>query len=74
MSKQNLNEYAGCRVEDDGELTNLHDVIEELEDFIGQFSTHAMSDEALVLIGKLAAYQDVVDYLSRVAPVKKESE
>ena len=74
MSDRNLNSYCGSSVEDDGDLTNLHDVIDELEGFVEQFSTHAMSDEALVLRGNLEAYQDVIDYLSRVAPVKKESE
>lgn len=71
MSEYNLNNYHGVNISDDGEFSNLHDVIDELTEFLEQFDTHAMSDEALVLRGKAEAYLDVIDYLTRISPVRK---
>ena len=47
--EHNLKNYCGVGIEDNHGLTNLYEVIDELEQFINQFSTHAMSDERLVL-------------------------
>lgn len=66
--KRNLEHLFGAHAGDDGlgELHNLGHVIDELQEFVGQFSTHAMSDEALRLMGQKEAYQDVIQYLKRV--------
>ena len=42
-------EHTQYPIEDDGSFTNLKPLIEELEAFIGQYSTHAMSDHVLFL-------------------------
>jgi len=66
---ENMEHLIGLHVRDEHELFNLSDIIEELEDFIAQFSTHAMSDHALFLKGKYSAYKDVLDYLKRLKGV-----
>lgn len=68
MHSKDLAEYCGYQVKDDGELSSLPDIIEELSEFMRQFSSHAMSDYKLFLQGKAEAYREVVDYLERVAP------
>ena len=71
MSNMDLTNYTGHLVADDGELTDLNDVIGELSGFVEQFSTHAMNNsDSADLKGRLAAYQDVIDYLDRVKPLK----
>ena len=65
---KNLEDLWGVGVGDDGEFTNLDDVIQELTKFTEQFSTHAMSDHVLTLKGREEAYLDVIDYLKRVSP------
>jgi len=70
--KENLKHLIGLQVADDGEMFCLKDIIDELEEFVDQFSTHAMSDHALYLKGEKAAYEDVVDYLKRLARIEEE--
>lgn len=74
MSNVSLKPYCGHCVGDDGEFSSLPDIIEELEGFADQFSTHAMSDHGLFLKGKAEAYRDVIDYLSRVKPPKGDND
>ena len=73
MSKRDLTSYYGTYVEDNGELSSIPDIIEELTEFVEQFSTHAMSEHVLYLKGQLSAYQDVIDYLARVNPTRDMS-
>ena len=68
MSKRNLTEFANINIEDNGELTNLNEVILEIQGFVDQFSTHAMSEYSLKLQGQKEAYLDVIEYLRKVAP------
>ena len=63
---RDLDHLCGVFVSDNGELQDLEELIEELEPFVEQFSTHAMSDYALYLQGQKDAYQDVLKYLKRV--------
>lgn len=45
---------------------DVNDIIDELESFVEQFDTHAMSEHALYKQGQKAAYKDVIEYLKRV--------
>tara|TARA_R110002111_G_scaffold60608_1_gene101407 strand:- start:344 stop:556 length:213 start_codon:yes stop_codon:yes gene_type:complete len=65
-------EHTQYPIEDDGSFTNLKPLIEELEAFIGQYSTHAMSDYVLFLQGKLEGYKDTVKYLKAMSPYDYE--
>ena len=69
-TNHDLTSYTGSNVTDDGELSSLEDIIQELTEFLSQFNMRVMSDHALYLNGKASAYQDVIDYLARIAPIK----
>lgn len=45
---------------------NVRDMIQDLESFVHQFSTHSMNEYALYLQGQKAAYEDVIAYLNRI--------
>ena len=69
MSSNDLSEYLGISVEDDGRLSNLSDVIEEMEDFISQFNSSAMSTHAKSFFeGQESAYKDCLAWLKRINP------
>jgi len=67
-----LSDYCGVSVRGDTDSVNLDDVIEEMEEFITQFSTHSMNDGVSYLCGQKAAYISVVEYLKRVSPTDYE--
>ena len=57
--------------EDDGELTNLVPLINQLQDYVDNFSVHAMNNsESSFLMGKLEAYKQVIEYLKNASPIK----
>ena len=69
MSEVNLKERTGWDIEDNGELSNLNNIIEDFEDFIDQFSTHSMNNSGASHLGGMKeAYLDVIDYLHRIKP------
>ena len=45
-----LSDYCGVSVRGDTDSVNLDDVIEEMEEFISQFSTHSMNDGVSYLL------------------------
>lgn len=51
-----------------GELRNISEIISELEEIEGNFSTDAMSDYALFLQGKAKAemLNEIIQYLRKV--------
>lgn len=47
-------------------LRDIDGIIAELKDVHGKFSTHAMSDHALVLDGIKIGLSEVIEYLERI--------
>ena len=70
--KHDLTHLSGASVRDescqyDNETCyNVSDIIQELEGFVSQYDTHAMSDHVLYKEGKKSAYLDVIEYLKRI--------
>ncbi len=72
--RRDMKHLIGVQVADDGEMFCLKDIIDELEEFVDQFSTHAMSDHVLYLKGQKYAYDDVLDYLKRLARIDEDDD
>jgi hypothetical protein len=58
--------YGMAISDNDGELRDIGGILYELKEVEANFSTHAMSDHALFLKGKLEMLGEIIEYLEFV--------